>query len=62
MDLAARLGANQEVARPGIERTATGERVTRFYEVDGRRFVVVLGSQAGDEPVRILALFTIPQT
>jgi hypothetical protein len=50
------------VARPGIERTGSGERVTRFYEIDGRRFVVVLGPQVGDEQVRIVALFTIPQT
>jgi hypothetical protein len=61
-DLAARVGTNSDVARPGIERTGSGERVTRFYEIDGRRFVVVLGPQVGDEQVRIVALFTIPQT
>lgn len=60
-DLASRLGKDREVAAPTIERTTSGERVTRFYEVDGHRFAVVLAPQAGDEQVRIAALFTIPQ-
>ena len=61
-DLMTRVGKSREAAQSGIERTSSGERVTRFYEVDGRRFAVVLAPQAGDEQVRIVALFTIPQT
>ena len=59
-DLASRLGREREVAAPTIERTASGERVTRFYQVDGHRFAVALAPPAGDEQVRIAALFTIP--
>jgi hypothetical protein len=61
-DLASRFGADREAAPAAIERTGSGERVTRFYEIDGRRIVVVLAPQAGDEQIRIVSLFTIPQT
>ena len=59
-DLIARVGKNHDVAPPSIERFgdgASGERVTRFYEVEGRRFAVVLAPQAGDEQVRVAALY-----
>ena len=59
-DLPSQLGAAREVAPAAIERGTAGERVTRFYEVNGRRFAVVLAPQAGDEQIRIGALFTIP--
>jgi hypothetical protein len=58
-DLALHVGADHEMGVPGIERGAAGERVTRVYEVDGRRFAVVLAPQAGDEPVRIAALYLL---
>ena len=61
-DLTARIGARRQSAPQSIERGASGERVTRFYDIEGRRFAVVLAPQAGDEQVRIIALFTIPQT
>ena len=61
-DLASRIGHDHEVGAPAIERGAAGERVTRIFQVDGRRIVVVLAPQAGDEQARIAALFTIPQT
>jgi len=65
-DLMSRVGQSREVAPASIERlgggSAAGERVTRFYQIDGRRFAVVLAPQAGDEQVRIVALFTIPQS
>ena len=61
-DLMSRLGKTREVAPAALERAASGERVTRFYEIDGRRFAVVSAPQAGDEQVRIVALFTIPQS
>jgi hypothetical protein len=49
-------GAN-ETAAAGIERTTAGERVTRFYEVDGRRFAVVLEPLGGDAQVRVAGIY-----
>jgi hypothetical protein len=60
-DLAPRVAKIRESAPASIERlrggSAPGERVTRFYEVEGRRFAVVLAPQAGEEQVRIVALY-----
>ena len=56
-DVASRLGRRAEVAVPSIDRSAAGERVTRFYEQGGTRFVVVLEPFAGDAQVRVSALY-----
>ena len=45
------------MASPSIDRTPTGERVTRFYEQGGTRFVVVLEPFAGDGQVRVAAIY-----
>ena len=55
--VASRLGREAEVASPSVDRTPTGERVTRFYEQSGTRFVVVLEPFAGDGQVRVAAIY-----
>ena len=54
--VSARLGADSEVAPPAIERTASGERMTRFYAQNGQRFVVVL-EPLGDGQARVGAIY-----
>jgi len=56
-ELSARLGAGAEVAPPAIDRTPSGDRVTRFYAHNGQRFAVVLGPFAGDGQVRVAAIY-----
>jgi hypothetical protein len=55
--LDSQLGREAEVALPSLDRTAMGERMTRFYEQGGTRFVVVLESFAGDGQVRVAAIY-----
>ncbi len=57
VDVASRLGRQAEIAAPSIDRSAAGERVTRFYEQGGTRFVVVFEPFAGDAQVRVAALY-----
>ena len=52
-----RLGRQAEVAAPSIDRSAAGERVTRFYEQGGTRFVVVLEPFADNAQVRVAGLY-----
>jgi hypothetical protein len=40
-DVAARLGCQAEVGAQAVERAPNGERLTRFYEHAGSRFVLV---------------------
>ena len=56
-EVASRLGGRAEVAVPSVDRTPAGERVTRFYEQAGTRFVVVFEPFAGDAQVRVAALY-----
>ena len=56
-EVVSRLGRQAEVAAPSIDRSAAGERVTRFYEQGGTRFVVVLEPFADDARVRVAALY-----
>ena len=56
-EVASRLGRQAEVAVPSIDRSPAGERVTRFYEQGGTKFVVVLEPFAGDAQVRVAALY-----
>ena len=55
-EVVSRLGRQAEVAAPSIDRSAAGERVTRFYEQGGTRFVVVLEPFADDE-VRVAGIY-----
>jgi hypothetical protein len=56
-ELSARLDADAEVAPPTIDRTSSGERVTRFYARNGQRFAVVLQPLAGDGVARVAAIY-----
>jgi len=57
-DVLMHIGAGAEVAPPTIDRTALGERVTRFYaQQNGQRFTVVLQPLAPDGEVRVTAIY-----
>jgi hypothetical protein len=56
-ELSPRLGPDAEVALPAIDRTSSGERVTRFYAQNGQRFAVVLQPLAGDGVPRVAAIY-----
>jgi hypothetical protein len=55
-ELSTLLRPDAEVAPPAIDRTASGERVTRFYAQTDVRFAVVLAA-AGDGQLRIAAIY-----
>jgi hypothetical protein len=56
-EISKKLAGQSEVAPAAIDRTASGERVTRFYAVNGQRFAVVLEPLAGDGQVRVGAIY-----
>ena len=58
-ELSARMGAGAEVAPPAIDRTPSGDRVTRFYAEGGQRFAVVLEALAGDGLARVAAIYLL---
>jgi hypothetical protein len=55
--VAARLRPDAEVAPATIDRTPSGDRVTRFYAQNGQRFAVVLQPLADDGHVRVAAIY-----
>lgn len=56
--VSAHVGIDAEVAAPAVDRTASGERMTRFFAHDGQRFVVVLQPITGE--VRVAAIYLAP--
>ena len=56
-ELSKRLGPGAEAAPPAIDRTSSGERVTRFYAQGGQRFAIVLEPLAGDGQVRVAGIY-----
>jgi hypothetical protein len=58
-ELSVRMGAGAEVAPPAIDRTPSGDRVTRFYAQGGQRFAVVLEALAGDGLARVAAIYLL---
>ena len=52
-----RVGRDAETAAPSIDRTASGDRTTRFYERAGTRFVVVFQRMAADGQIRVSAIY-----
>ena len=56
-ELSTRLAPEAEVAPPAIDRTSSGQRVTRFYVHGGQRFAIVLEPLASDGQVRIAAIY-----
>lgn len=55
--IAARLGRQAEVGMESVERAPNGERVTRFYEHAGARFVLVFEPAERDGEPRIAAIY-----
>lgn len=55
--IAARLGRQAEVGLESVERAPNGERVTRFYEHGGTRFVLVFEPLERDAEPRIAAIY-----
>lgn len=55
--VAARLGRDAEIGSQTVERSRHGDRLTRFYERGGTRFVLVFEPfEAGGEP-RVAAIY-----
>ena len=54
-----RIGAGADIAPPTIDRTPSGDRVTRFYAQGGQRFAVVLEALAGDGQARVAAIYLL---
>jgi hypothetical protein len=55
--VADRLGRAAESAPPQIDRGAAGERVTRFYEVAGTRFILVFEAPQPGAELGVTAIF-----
>jgi hypothetical protein len=55
--IAARLGRDAEIGTQAVERSRFGDRLTRFYELGGTRFVLVFEPfEARGEP-RVAAIY-----
>jgi hypothetical protein len=55
--VAARLGRAAEVGRQEVDRGSLGERLTRFYEYAGSRFIVVFEPFERDGEPRVAAIY-----
>lgn len=55
--IAARLGRQAEAGLQSIERGVVGERLTRFYEYGGTKFVLVFEPFERDAEPRVAAIF-----
>ena len=56
-DVAARLGRAAESGRQEVDRGALGERITRFYEYEGSRFIVVYEPFERNGELRVSAIY-----
>jgi hypothetical protein len=56
-DIAARLGRQAEVGTESVERAPNGERLTRFYEQGGTRFVLVFEPFEQNAEPRVAAIY-----
>ena len=54
---AATLGRAAEVGRQEVDRGALGERLTRFYEYSGARFVLVFEPFEHNGAVRLAGIY-----
>jgi hypothetical protein len=55
--VAARLGRAAEIGRQEIDQGALGERLTRFYEYSGTRFIVVFEPFERNGEARVAAIY-----
>jgi hypothetical protein len=56
-DVAARLGRAAESGRQEVDRGTVGERLTRFYEYGGSRFILVFEPFERNGEVRVAAIY-----
>ena len=56
-DVATRLGAAVQVMSESLDRTAVRERITRFYDALGTRFIVVFEAANGSPDQRVAAIY-----
>ena len=56
-EIARRLGRQAEVGTQTAERARFGERLLRFYERDGTRFVLVFESIEAGGPLRVAGIY-----
>jgi hypothetical protein len=55
--VAARLGRSAEVGRQEVDRGSLGERLTRFYEYSGTRFIIVYEPFERNGEARVAAIY-----
>jgi len=55
--VAASLGRGSEVGRQLADRGAHGDRLTRFYDSAGTRFVLVFESAGADGALRVTGIY-----
>ena len=55
--IAARFGRAAEVGRQEVDRGSLGERLTRFYEYSGSRFILVFEPFERNGEVRVAAIY-----
>jgi len=55
--VAGRLGRAAEVGRQEVDRGALGERLTRFYEYGGSRFIIVFEPFERNGEPRVIAIY-----
>jgi hypothetical protein len=55
--VAARLGRSAEVGRQEVDRGSLGERLTRFYEYGGSRFILVFEPFERNGEARVAAIY-----
>ena len=55
--VATRLGRSAESGRQEVDRGSLGERLTRFYEYDGARFILVFEPFERNGEMRVAAIY-----
>jgi hypothetical protein len=58
-DVSARLGRAAEVGRQEVDRGSLGERLTRFYEYGGSRFILVFEPFERNGEARVAAIYLL---
>lgn len=56
-EVAARLGTAVQVMSESLDRTAVRERITRFYDALGTRFIVVFEADGGSREPQVAAIY-----
>jgi hypothetical protein len=56
-DVASRLGRGAEIGRQAVDRGTLGERLTRFYEYSGSKFILVFEPFEKNGATRVAAIY-----